>query len=54
MDVPTDLYTVTTATYGTITATQIELTKPLSHILDEGWQDEIYVTFQSIRWSKRC
>ena len=47
MDVPTSLYAVTTAAYGTITATQIELTKPLSHILDEGWQDEIYVTFQS-------
>ena len=46
-DVPTDLYSVTTAAYGTITATQIELPKPLSHILDEGWQDKIYVTFQS-------
>ena len=47
VDVPASLYTVTTATYGTITATQIELTKPLSHVLNEGWQDEIYVTFQS-------
>ena len=47
VDVPTSLYTVTTATYGTITATQIELTKPLSHVLNEGWQDQIYVTFQS-------
>ena len=47
VDVPASLYTVTTAAYGTITATQIELTKPLSHVLNEGWQDEIYVTFQS-------
>jgi len=47
VDVPTDLYTVTTATYGTIAAVQIELQKPLSHILDEGWQDDLYVTFQS-------
>ena len=47
VDVPASFYTVTTATYGTITATQIELTKPLSHVLNEGWQDQIYVTFQS-------
>jgi hypothetical protein len=47
VDVPTDLYTITTAAYGTITAIQIELAKPLSHIMDEGWQDDLFVTFQS-------
>jgi len=47
VDVPTDLYSVTSVKYETITAVQIELTKPLSHILDEGWHDDLYVTFKS-------
>ena len=29
VDVPTDLYTVTTKTYGTVTAVQIVVNKPL-------------------------
>ena len=47
MDVPTDLYTVTTQTYGTVTAVQIVVNKPLSSITDQGWSDDLYVTFQS-------
>lgn len=45
-NVPSDMYTVSTQTYGTIIAVQIVLSKPLSS-LDDGWSDDIYVTFQS-------
>ena len=47
VDVPADLYTVRTQTYGTITAVEIVLARPLSHILDEGWHDDLYVSFAS-------
>lgn len=47
VNVPTDLYTVETQTYGTITAVQVVLNKPLSTIVDQGWSDDIYVTFES-------
>ena len=47
VDVPTDLYTVQTQTYGTVTAAQIVVAKPLSSITDQGWSDDLYVTFQS-------
>ena len=47
VDVPTDLYTVTTQTYGSVTAVQIVVNKPLSTITDQGWSDDLYVTFQS-------
>jgi hypothetical protein len=47
VDVPTDLYTVASVVYGTVTAVQITFTKPLSTIADQGWSDDIYVTFQS-------
>jgi len=45
-NVPSDMYVVSTQNYGTITAVQIVLSKPLSS-LDDGWSDDIYVTFQS-------
>ena len=44
--VPSDLYTVNTQRYGSIVAVQIVLSKSLSS-LDEGWSDDIYVTFES-------
>ncbi len=44
--VPSNLYTVNTQRYGSIIAVQIILSKPLSS-LDEGWSDDIYVTFES-------
>ena len=47
VDVPSDLYTIQSTTYGSITAVEIVLSKPLSHIMDEGWQDQLYVTFES-------
>jgi len=47
VDVPTDLYTVTNRTYGSVTAVEIVVNKPLSTITDEGWSDDLYVTFAS-------
>lgn len=47
VDVPTDLYTVRTTTYGSITAVELVFTKPLSSIKDQGWNDDVYVTFKS-------
>jgi len=47
VDVPTDLYTVSTRTYGSVTAVQVVVDKPLSSITDQGWSDDLYVTFES-------
>jgi hypothetical protein len=47
VDVPTDLYRVETRTYGSVTAVQVIVNKPLSTITDQGWSDDLYVTFQS-------
>ncbi len=47
VDVPTDLYTVETKSYGTVTAVQIVVNTPLSSIVDQGWSDDLYVTFES-------
>jgi hypothetical protein len=47
VDVPTDLYTVSNQAYGTVTAVQIVVDQPLSSIVDQGWSDDLYVTFQS-------
>jgi hypothetical protein len=47
VNVPTELYEVETQTYGSITAVQVVLRKPLSTIVDQGWSDDIYVTFES-------
>jgi len=47
VDVPSDLYTVVTRTYGSITAVMLDVDRPLSHILGEGWQDDLYVSFES-------
>lgn len=53
--VPNDYYTVETKSYGTLTAVQIKVKRPLSTVwyrdtnntLIRGWSDEIYVTFES-------
>ena len=49
--VPPDYYTVQTVRYGTITAVQVVMKKPLSYYTtdgtNDGWSDEVYVTFQS-------
>lgn len=47
VNVPTDLWTVETKNYGPITAVQVVLDRPLSTINDQGWSDDIYVTFES-------
>ena len=45
--VPTSLYTVQTVVYGTITAIQVVLTQPLSTLVNQGWEDGLYITFES-------
>jgi hypothetical protein len=47
VNVPNDLWRAETAVYGTITAVQVVLRRPLSTIVDQGWDDDIYVTFQN-------
>ena len=47
VNVPSDLWWVETKNYGPITATQIVTVKPLSSYEDQGWSDDIYVTYQS-------
>jgi hypothetical protein len=47
VDVPSDMYRVEVRQYGDITAVQIVVTKALSSIADQGWRDDLYVTFQS-------
>lgn len=47
VNVPTYLYTVKSVTYGTVTTVQIVFSKSLSMIADQGWSDDIYVTFHS-------
>ena len=65
IDVPSSLYTVVTQVYGTVTAVQIILPRPLSTLTtaeiqttcgdtattvtteNQGWSDDLYVTFQS-------
>ena len=47
VDVPTDLYTIQTETYGSITAVEVVVNFPLSARKDEGWTDDLYITFQS-------
>lgn len=52
VNVPNDYYTIKTVNYGAITATTIVTGELLSTALDlygnnEGWSDELYVTFES-------
>jgi hypothetical protein len=45
--VPLSYYSIRTESFGSISATIIRLPKPLSSYTDEGWEDDLYVTFQS-------
>ncbi|MHA2377325.1 MAG: hypothetical protein ACXAB9_14280, partial [Candidatus Thorarchaeota archaeon] len=47
INVPTDLYTVQVTDYGVIQAVEIVVQKPLSTITEQGWEDNLYVTFES-------
>lgn len=46
-DVPENYYSVETKTFGTISAVIVTLNEALSKYEDMGWEDDIYVTFQS-------
>lgn len=48
VDVPANLYTTSAVTYGVIGTVTITLDKPLSTIVDQGWSDDLFVTFESI------
>ncbi len=47
VNLPSELYRVETVNYGPITAVQIVVMNLLSSISDQGWEDDLYVTFQS-------
>jgi hypothetical protein len=47
VNVPTELWSVSTQVFGEITATIVTTVKPLSAIVDQGWDDDLYITFQS-------
>lgn len=54
VNVPTDLWWVETKNYGPISAVQIVTVKPLSSYKDQGWSDDLYVTFQSTVGPHTC
>jgi len=54
INVPTDLYTVKSTDYGPITAVEITVNKPLSTITKQGWEDDLYVTFESTVGPHTC
>ncbi len=54
VNVPNDLWTVETKVYGPITAIQVVTSKPLSTITDQGWEDDLYVTFESTVGPHTC
>ncbi|MHB9044423.1 MAG: hypothetical protein ACYC35_00635 [Pirellulales bacterium] len=45
--VPPSYYSVRTQTFGSVSAMMVRLNKPLSSYTDEGWEDDLYVSFQS-------
>jgi len=47
VDVPSDYYTVQNVAYGNLKTTQIVTPRPLSSYKDQGWTDDLYVTFES-------
>jgi hypothetical protein len=47
VNVPDDLWYTETVNYGPVTAVQVVTTKPLSTITDQGWENDLYVTFES-------
>lgn len=47
VNVPNDLWYVHTETYGTITATYVTTRRPLSSIVDQNWDDDLYITYRS-------
>ena len=47
VNVPNNLWSSTSIPYGDVTAVMVTLTRQLSSISDQGWEDDIYVTFES-------
>lgn len=47
VNVPDYLWDVETVNYGPVTAVQITFQNPLSTVQGQGWEDRIFVTFQS-------
>lgn len=47
VDVPSEYYTVQNVAYGNLRTVQIVTHKPLSSYKDQGWTDDLYVTFES-------
>ncbi len=47
LEVPSNMYTVSNVTYGSIQTVQITISKTLSTLEDSGWEDDLYVTFES-------
>jgi len=47
VDVPSSYYTIKNVTYGAIHTVQIVTNKPLSSYKDQGYTDDLYVTFRS-------
>jgi len=47
VNVPDDLWYAETKNYGPVTAVQVVTNRPLSTITDQGWEDGLYVTFES-------
>lgn len=45
--VPPSYYSVRTQSFGSVSAVMVRLSKPLSSYSDEGWEDDLYVSFQS-------
>ena len=47
VDVPSSYYTIQNVDYGTLKTVQIVTQRPLSSYMDQGWTDDLYVTFRS-------
>lgn len=45
--IDTSRYTVFTRVYGTITAVIVQLNKPMSSYEGEGWEDDVFISFES-------
>lgn len=47
VDVPSSYYTIHNVAYGNLRTVQIVTKRPLSSYADQGWTDDLYVTFES-------
>jgi len=47
VDVPSSYYTIHNVAYGNLRTVQIVTQRPLSSYADQGWTDDLYVTFKS-------